>query len=126
MNKQETIIYDKNIKELKNIENNLPSGLREKLMITVMNTELEDSAKKLLENKDLASDIRKLLTDDLASGELRHEETIVDKEIEKKIDDYYEKAVKASIKSGTLSRPDDDPYFKKRMAAIDKKHKQNE
>lgn len=120
---QQTEKYKRNMKVLKEIENNLPSELTDNLMSTVMNVEQEDTAKELLKSDDLAPEVRKHLETELSSGNLRFEEEIVNEDITIKMDEYYDREVKAAIKDGRLSSPDEDEFFMKRMAKYDKRNK---
>ncbi len=120
---QETNKYKKNMIVLKEIENKLPNELREKLMITVMNVEQEETAKELLKSDDLSPMVRKTLELDISKGNLRYEETIVDEDIKKQISDYFDREVKAAIKDGRLGHPDEDPFFNARMQKYDERIK---
>ena len=120
MDKQESIItYKKNQAVLKEIELNVPQRLRDRLMKKVINTEQEETAKKLLERNDLVPELRDKIQKDLDAGVYRFEEEVEDLEIIKELDAYYDKEVKAAIADGRLSSPDEDPFFQKIVAKID-------
>lgn len=120
-------IYKKNQAVLKEIENNVPERLKSGLMKKIMNTEQEDTAKETLKRTDLSPELRSKIETDLTNGVFRFEEEIVDEEIEKELDAYYEKEVKAAIADGRLTSPDEDPFYQKMVAKIDElKNKKNE
>ena len=115
---QQEKTYKDNMKVLKQIENDLPQKLRDSLMVTVMNTEQEETAKEMLKRDDISQPVRAKVQKDLDAGDFRFEEDIVDENISKQIDEYYDKSVKTAIADGSLSHPDDDPFFKKRMDSM--------
>jgi hypothetical protein len=126
-NQQMETIYKKNQAVLKEIENNVPERLKSGLMKKIMNTEQEDTAKETLKRTDLSPELRSKIETDLTNGVFRFEEEIVDEEIEKELDAYYEKEVKAAIADGRLTSPDEDPFYQKMVAKIDElKNKKNE
>lgn len=116
--------YNENMKVLKGIEENLPTELKDNLMETVINTEQEDTAIRMLKDKTLDPQVRQAMEADIANGSLRFKEEVVNEEVAKKMDTYYEVEVKAAIADGRLTHPDDDSFFQKRMKKLDEKVKE--
>ena len=117
--------YKQNQKVLKQIENDLPEKLRNNLMKIVINTEQEEAVKEILKRNDISSELRLQLETDLSKGSFRIKEEIVNEDITKKIDAYYEKEVKLAIADGRLTSPDEDPFYQKMVKKIDDKNKAN-
>jgi uncharacterized membrane protein YheB (UPF0754 family) len=108
-------LHQQNMDVLSEISKNAPRELFDKLITTRINTEEEEAVKKLLKS-DISDLLKEQLQKELDNGEFRHEEEVVDPEIEKKLNRYYEKEIKKAIKEGRLSKPDDDPMYEKAIA----------
>ena len=120
MDQIESKLHQRNVKVLKEITKNVPKRLRNHLMKTVMNTEQEDTVRGLIESPKISLKMRKKLQKELDNGDFRFAEEVADPEIEKELDVYYDKEVKKAIKEGRLSSPDDDPYYQKIVARLNK------
>ena len=110
---ESTTAYKRNQTVLSEIERNVPQHLIDGLMKKVWNTEQEDTARMLLSKNDLSPALRTQIETDLQTGKFRYEEEIVNDEITKELDAYYDKEVKAAIADGRLSSPDEDPFYQK-------------
>ena len=84
------------------------------------NKEQEEVARKLILRSTTTDKMKSKLKSDLEKGIFRYEEEVTDDKVASLIEEYYEKEIKAAIKDGRLSKPEDDPEFIKLVDKLDK------
>jgi hypothetical protein len=112
---------EKTRKILQRISASVPAHLKSNITKTVVDTSEEEVAKAALAADFISLAKKKKIKKILDSGGFRRVDTILNEEVVKEIDKYYETEIAKAIASGELPDPKNDPFIiarKKRQEEI--------
>lgn len=104
----------KTLAVLKRIQANVPEHLKNNLTKLVIDTSEEEVAMAALTSPKISKKKKLKLQEMLNAGKFRREETVVNEETVKAIDEYYTTEINKAIASGEIPDPKDDPYIQER------------
>ena len=107
------------LKVLKRISANVPQHLQDHLTKVVIDASEEDVARAALSAEFISKKKKKQIQEYLNAGKFRHEETVVNDEVVKEIDAYYDIEIKKAIASGEIPDPANDPFLQERKKRME-------
>jgi hypothetical protein len=111
---------DKNTKKiLDRITANIPAHLHD-VVHDVTDYAEEEIMKQAVKDKMLSSKKAREIERLIDIGAFRKKESVEDQEKIKELDEYFTTMIKKYRKQGLLKDPEDDPWFRARMAKMDK------
>lgn len=99
---------------LNRISQNVPDHLKSNLTKTVIDTSEEEVARRALAADFISLAKKKKIKKILDAGGFRRAENVINEEVVKEIDQYYDQEIKKAIAAGQIPDPKDDPFIQER------------
>jgi hypothetical protein len=99
-------IKDKDLREMRRIQASIPEDLKKRLVRKVKVTPTMSKAIDLVLKQDLTKEQREKFENIKKSGILEQKEEVVNKSVERAVDQYVTAEMLKSIRAGRLSKPE--------------------